>query len=464
MWKPLNDKETICAVSSPSGVGGLSVIRISGSKSLNYLRELSFLFPEKPESHKAYLTRLKYLDKKDVIDEVLAIYFAKGRSYTGEETIEISCHGNPFICSEIIRVFLSLGCRIAEPGEFTYRAFINAKIDLVQAESVLSLINSQSKNAAKSSLKQLKGELSERLYEIENILTHVLAHIEAGIDFTHEDIEIDEEKKLIKEIEAASKKIQTLVETYKQGRVIQEGLSVALLGEPNVGKSSLLNSLLGAERAIVTDTAGTTRDTIEGSIIVDNQLINFIDSAGVRESKNKVEKLGVQRALEAARASDRVLFIIDMTLESTDFRILNEIEKEKVIIVLNKQDMDKNNIKYKRWRKIILEKGFSDDDHCKTDTLSQRGTEPLLRLLKEKKINQQDLDNSIVITQARHFDLLTKALDSSKRALAGVKENIGLEFIALDLYESLNFVKEVLGKKFDDDVMDRVFKEFCIGK
>ena len=464
IWKPLTREDTICAVSTPPGVGGISVVRVNGPATLLYLEKTFTPYPSELKSHSCYFGNIVDPASGDNIDEVVVTYFSKGKSYSGDETVEISCHGNPLICSEIINLFVSFGCRVADRGEFTYRAFMNGKIDLVQAESVLSLIHSQSKKASRSSIRQLKGDLSKKVQEIEDLLTYVLAHIEAGIDFTHEDIDINSESLLSEKIDLACKGLKNLVQSYKSGRVIQEGLWVSLLGEPNVGKSSLLNTFLGEEKAIVTEIAGTTRDTLEGTTFIKGYRVNFTDSAGIRSSEDKVEKIGIERALSSAQKSDVVFFVIDISSQFIDFSILDDLDKDKIVFVLNKSDLDKDGSLVELFKKSIIDKGFAKNPIYSVNSLSRQGLAALLGFFEERLSSYQVFEDSVTITQSRHFELLSKALASAEKSLQGLSEGVDLEFLALDLYEALISIKEVLGKKFDDDVMDRVFKDFCIGK
>lgn len=500
-WKPSNDQDTICAISTPPGVGGISVIRLDGPNAFTVVKKISFKLnnkiglpetevpgtgllgtglPEKPESHRAYFTRLKSVLDDKILDEVIVTYFAFGKSYTGNTCVEISCHGNPLVCAEIIKNLIHLGCRMAERGEFTYRAFMNNKIDLLQAESVLSLIHSQSKKSLEISLRQLKGELSQAISKIEEGLTLVLAHIEAGIDFSEEDIKVNDENMLKEKMKNTHQIIKEMLANYKKGRIIKEGLLVTFLGEPNVGKSSLLNAMLGESRAIVTDIAGTTRDTIEGQIQLKGQLINLIDSAGIYDSSDEIEKEGIQRSLISAQKSDVVFFVIDVLAEKTDFSILNKVfdfypskdcspkddppKDKKILFVLNKIDQDINGEKTKKWQKILKKEGYEDHPSCHVHSLTKKGSLPLVKFLEENFSNYLTVESSSVINQSRHFELLTKADLACERVLEQLQDDYELELIALDIYEALVNVKEILGKKFDDEVMDRVFSDFCIGK
>ncbi len=303
MYRGDRDQDTICAVSTPHGVGGISVIRVSGLDTLSIVAKICPFLPEHPESHRVYFGVLRNSQNAagsasaDEIDEVLVTYFKKGKSFTGEEVIEISCHGSPVICQSILHELVLLGARPADRGEFTFRAFMNGKLDLVQAESVLSLIESQSQQAARLALRQLKGSVSKKLEDIENDMTWVLALAEAGIDFSTEGIQLVENSVVLERLDKIEKSLEELVGTFKVGRVLKDGFRIVLTGLPNVGKSSLLNLFLEDERAIVTDIPGTTRDVIHGDTSFKGVKFTFLDTAGLRESvSDLVEKIGIQKA------------------------------------------------------------------------------------------------------------------------------------------------------------------------
>ena len=302
-------EDTICAISTSRGVGGLSVIRVSGPQSKAIVSKLCSFLPSSCESHKIYYGFIKGLDKKEM-DEVLVSYFAKGRSFTGEETIEISSHGGNFISQSIIVELQKAGSRIAERGEFTYRSFMNGRIDLPQAEAVLTIIESESHASSQLALKQLKGHLSEIFKSMEERLISFLAHLEADIDFASEDIEYHSGRSLLPEALKLQSELKEILSTYKKGRQIKEGVYIAIIGEPNVGKSSLFNSILGEDRAIVSSQEGTTRDYVEANLIIDGISYYFRDTAGLRDTKDEIEKLGMERSLRSARESDLIFFHI----------------------------------------------------------------------------------------------------------------------------------------------------------
>lgn len=476
MFRGDRDQDTICAVSTPHGVGGISVIRVSGPRTLSSVSKICTFLPEHPESHKVYFGNLTSLQNNTEIDEVLATYFKHGRSFTGEEVIEISCHGSPVICQTILNELISLGVRPADRGEFTYRAFMNGKLDLVQAESVLSLIESQSQQAMKLALRQLKGSLSHKLEDIENDMTWILAHAEAGIDFSTEDIKVVDNSKVIEKLQKVEGILEELVGTFKTGRLLKDGFRVVLTGLPNVGKSSLLNMFLEDDRAIVTDIPGTTRDVIHGDTSYKGVKFTFVDTAGLRDSvSDLVEKIGVERSREAQGDSDVVFFVFDIEkgLSPEEITILDGLDPQKTYILANKIDRlsglpDKKKVEEalknsKFFQKIGDLGSFFTRRVFFVSALDKTMRSGVLEELVKEFADLQK-ENTVLISNSRHMENLSRALDNVKRSQMVVKANLGDEFLALELKESLIAVQETLGKRFDDQIMDRVFKEFCIGK
>ncbi len=468
------DKDTICAIATPHGVGGISVIRISGPNSLSIVRKVCSFVPEFPESHKVFFGVLK--NEIDAIDEVLVTYFQNGKSFTGEEVIEISCHGSPIICQTILNALIQLGCRMADRGEFTYRAFMNGRMDLIQAESVLSLIESQSKQAAKLALRQLKGDLSKRLESIEDKMTWILAHAEASIDFSTEGIDVVDYSEVQDKLVWLEGELTQLVSTFKVGRLLKDGFKVVLTGLPNVGKSSLLNLFLEDERAIVTDIAGTTRDIVTGDTSFKGIKFTFVDTAGLRDhTTDLVERIGIQKSYEAQNDSDAVFFVFDSEqgLSKDEITVLDSLDPERTFILGNKVDKtDYAKVNEGLVTQLSQSKFFSmiadPSDFIKkrvffVSALDKRIRESVLAVLMDQVADLQ-VENSVLISNTRHYENLNRALVNTQRSQGVVAQNLGPEFLALELKESLIAIHETLGKRFDDQIMDRVFKEFCIGK
>lgn len=463
------DEDTICAVATPPGKGGISVIRVSGRKAYPSVRELCSFLPQDPESHKVHYGLLKSLNSE--IDEVLVTYFRAGRSFTGEETVEISTHGSPTITAMVLSELNNLGVRMAEPGEFTYRAFMSGRIDLVQAEGVLSVIESQSPRANRLALKQLQGHQSNTLKVIEDELTWVLAHCEANIDFAAEDIEMATTGQLSNKLLSSQKSIQDMISGYKLGKGIQDGLFISLLGYPNVGKSSLLNRFVGYDRAIVTEVPGTTRDVVEESTWFQGFKLVFSDTAGVREATDQVEKLGIQRSLDMVEQADKVLLVLDASEEfhiDPTLRSLPEL-KDKIVVLFNKSDQSIHSEKSRN--KVIKElitlfndPLIKDIPSFEVSAKNESGLDGVLNYLVKEYQDFSESQESAIITNARHKELLGKAAGYLEKAFDLIMENQSPEFVAFELQSGLIAIQEILGKRFDDEVMDRVFKEFCLGK
>lgn len=466
------DNDTICAVATPFGRGGISVIRVSGARALAATKALCTFMPENPESHRVYYGLLK--DHGVEVDEVMATYFQKGRSFTGEDSVEISCHGNPIICERILQLLVSQGARLADRGEFTYRAFINGRIDLVQAESVLSLIESQTKESSRVALQQLKGELSKNLEVLESELTWSLAHIEAGIDFSTEGLDVVEHEKLIEKLEMVATSLKSLVQSYQYGRLLKDGIHVALVGKPNVGKSSLLNLLVEEERAIVTNIPGTTRDVVTADTLYKRYKFSLMDTAGLRdETSDVVEKIGIQKTHEALQTTDFILFVIEANraLDKEEVEIFERLDLSRVLIVINKSDLAPEASKEairplmvcKNFKTLSDPATFLRDKVLLVSALDKNARNQMFDAVLGQ-IKTQESDKPVLLIQARHYECLSRAQGLIDTSLKNLRTGVGEEFLALDLKQALIFLQEVLGKRFDDQIMDRVFKEFCIGK
>ncbi|MBX2988117.1 MAG: tRNA uridine-5-carboxymethylaminomethyl(34) synthesis GTPase MnmE [Bdellovibrionaceae bacterium] len=465
------DRDTICAVSTPPGVGGISVIRLSGPKALSLIRQAAPFLPSHLESHRVYYGIFQQPRTQKSIDEVLVTWFERGRSFTGEETAEISCHGNPLICRDILETLVELGARPADRGEFTYRAFMNQRIDLVQAESVLALIESRSSAASRLALRQLQGELSRRLSEIESDITWALAHIEASIDFSTEGLEVVETQVLDARLEKVETSLQSLVASFQRGRVMKDGLRIALSGRPNVGKSSLLNNFLEEDRAIVTEIAGTTRDVVEGETEIDGIRLVFLDTAGLRDADDRVERLGIEKSRKAQAEADLVFFVFDATegWQAADEALASELDPKRTVLLANKSDLLSAETKRRLEERLASSVFFTSipgkaiEKVFFVSALDKTTRYQVLHDLAGR-FQAEQAETSATLSSARHYERLLKALGNVRLSREQVKAGLGSEFIAVDLKESLLAVQETLGKRFDDQIMDRVFQEFCIGK
>lgn len=476
MYRGDRNQDTICAVSTPHGVGGISVIRVSGNKTLFIVSKICSFIPKDPQTHKVYFGYIKDCNSGEQIDEVLVTFFKDGKSFTGEEVIEISCHGSPVICQGILQQLILLGARPADRGEFTFRAFMNGKLDLVQAESVLALIESQSQQAARLALRQLKGSVSYKLEEIEDDMTWILAHAEAGIDFSTEDIKVVDNSAVLIKLARIESGLLELVSTFKVGRLLKDGFRVVLTGVPNVGKSSLLNLFLEDERAIVTDIPGTTRDVIHGDTSYKGVKFTFLDTAGLRESvSDLVEKIGIQKSREAAEESDVVFFVYDVQagISSDELIILDRLDPKRTYILGNKVDCidripDNSELQILLNNSKFFQKIADLDSYFKRRVFFVSSLDKMARtrVLEDlvKEFADLQTENTVLISNSRHLENLLRALENTRRSRNLVEQGLGDEFLALELKEALIAIHETLGKRFDDQIMDRVFKEFCIGK
>lgn len=511
MFNKVGDDDTICALSTPPGAGGIAVVRVSGPRALQIGRKLCPFLPEQPESHKIYYGFCRAVSenkhdlhqqqlmfekqsmftkqdsvtnpdsdyKQDLVvppargssvpsgdqqlDEVLVSYFKVGRSFTGEETLEISCHGGPIIVSNILKELVAAGCRTAKRGEFTYRAFMNGRLDLIQAESVLGLIESQSKQASRVALRQLQGQLSAEFSRVEDDLLWILANLEASIDFSSEGIEVISAEALESRAGALLQFIDKLLKSYGQGRILREGLQVAIVGRPNAGKSSLMNALLREDRSIVTAHAGTTRDLVEGRLFINGVPVTFVDTAGIRDTENEIEKIGIQRSQGAIEKSDLVFFVMDLaSLWCEDLEFFAKNRPFQAYFIFNKLDLDPSGAARQASEEALEAMGLSQFGLW-ISAQSREGIDSIEEMMG-RLVQQADSDSSNIITQARHFELLQKIQSCLLSAISLIKSDSSPEFIAFELQESIRAIHELLGKEFDEQVIDRIFKEFCLGK
>jgi tRNA modification GTPase len=456
----LGDEDTIAAISTAKGVGALSIVRISGPHTRPILNKC-FKKIENFESHKVY-HGLWVDNRTDTpIDEVLLLYFSPGRGFTGEEAAEIICHGGLQVTDLVLQGALHAGARLARPGEFTYRAVMNEKIDLTQAEAILEMINARTPLAAAQALRNLRGALSEKLEFCESELVFLLANLEASIDFTTEDIQPVKYNEMKDRLDKIIALTESLIGTFIPAKVVSQGLRIVLAGRPNAGKSSLLNALLGMNRSIVHHEPGTTRDTVEADVIVGGCLLRIVDTAGLRESAETVEALGVDRSRSEVQTADMVVFVVDSSLGMTneDSDEIKKVPRDRIIINFNKSDLRKISAKEE------LERfGFVDYDFVKTDSLSTEGSSSLRERLERAGASRSMSSEMTKISTVRQLESLEKSLISSKEAAQLLEANDSPDLISFSLREALTQFQELLGKTYEDDIMHRVFSEFCLGK
>ncbi len=454
---------TIASISTAPGIGGIGIIRMSGEKSFEVLDKI-FIAKNKQNIDEIKGYTIKYgniVEDGNVIDEVLVSYFKAPRSYTTENMCEINSHGGTVIVRKILELCLKNGAELAEPGEFTKRAFLNGRIDLAQAESVIDVINAKSDKEAKSGIKQLEGFLSKEIKEIKQEIMDVLVNIEVTIDYPEYDTPEVQQEELSKMLQSVGQRLIKLEKSFDNGKIIKEGIKTAIIGKPNAGKSSLLNAILKEDRAIVTDIAGTTRDTIEEFVTINGIPLKLIDTAGIREASDKVEKIGVEKSIKLAEEADLVIAIFDSSKELTeeDIEILKLIENKKSIILLNKNDLNsvisENDEKLKKASKNIL----------KISALNKTGIDELYEKISELfNLNEINLDNDILITNVRHKNIISKSLENVKKANEALNMNMPIDIITIYIKEILEDLGEITGEVVTEDIINEIFSKFCLGK
>jgi tRNA modification GTPase len=452
--------DTIVALATPPGVGAIGVIRLSGKKAISITNEL---FPsknlEEQSSHTLHVGFLKNTDT--IIDEVVISVFKGPTSYTGEDVIEISSHGSPYVQQQVIAACISKGARLAKPGEFTQRAFLNGKLDLAQAEAVADLIASNTAASQKAALHTIRGGFSENLKELRDRLITFSALIELELDFSQEDVEFADRKKFYELIEELNQSTNQLINSFSLGNVIKNGVSVAIIGKPNAGKSTLLNSLLNENRAIVSEIPGTTRDTIEEIINIDGILFRLIDTAGIREhTADVIESAGIERSLEKMESADLVLYLFDVAdMDISDLRLrISDFQKREsgYLLVANKidevgEDAAKN--KFGMEHNIVF---ISAKKHLNTETLKERMVDAVL---------QGDIQTeNTIITNARHYHALKEVAKSLDDIKAGLDNKLPGDLLSLDIRRCLHYLGEITGEITNEDQLDYIFSKFCIGK
>ncbi len=456
--------DTITAIATPVGEGGLSVIRLSGPQSLAIA---SILFrPSSSANLKEFIPQRVYFGEilepksQTIVDEVLLTYFKAPKSFTAEDVIEISAHGGLFVTSKILQLLKDQGARLAEPGEFTRRAFLNGRIDLSQAEAVTDVIHAASDRALRSAVAQLKGSLSTQLNEWYERLLAVLAQLEASIDFSEEGLEFQKRETTLAEIQAIRKDLQALIQTFRQGKILREGAHVALLGKPNVGKSSLLNALLKEDRAIVTPLPGTTRDTLEERLRINDIHINIVDAAGLRENPEIIEQEGIHRTKTALARADLALVIFDASepLDANDDLLIREVLEKPHKVLLNKCDLPE------RLDIATLKAKFPQAEFIRISAKNETGLSELCESVYQFVIGDASLNETLVITRERHRQALVAADDALLKSCASLEHNLSEEFVAVDVTMAMDRLAVILGKTFEDDLLDQIFGEFCIGK
>ena len=456
---------TIAAISTATGSGGIGIIRLSGEKSIEIIKKIFKPIDKKInlDEVKGYTIKYGFIvdSNNEKIDEVLVSFFRAPKSYTTEDMCEINSHGGTVIERKILEQCLLNGAELAEPGEFTKRAFLNGRIDLSQAESVIDIINAKTDKEAKESFKQLQGNLSIELNNIKDNLLDIMSDIEASIDYPEYDIEETTNSKALKVLEEIRNKLVNLENSFENGKILKEGVKTVIVGKPNAGKSSLLNTLLKEDRAIVSDYAGTTRDTIEEFINVDGIPLKIIDTAGIRETNDFVEKIGVEKAIGLIKDADLVIALFDSSkeLEEEDYKILELIKNKKSIVLLNKSDLSDLNIK------TINYISNTNKKVIKASMKTKNGIAELYKTISELfNNNELNSDNGIVITNIRHKNLIHNAINNLDEAENSIKNDMPIDVVAICIKEVLESIGSLTGDNISEDIINKIYSKFCLGK
>jgi len=470
----MDNDSTICAIATPPGSGPISVIRVSGKEAFDICSRIIRFHDTKKKIKELPANTIHYasvIDDDELVDEVLVSLFRKPRSYTGEDVIEISCHGAYYIQQQILQLLINQGARLARPGEFTLRAYLNGKMDLSQAEAVADLIASTTAASHRVALNQMKGGFSNEISKLREQLLNFISLIELELDFSEEDVEFADRKELMELVKKIIKLINSLIESFKLGNVIKHGVPVAITGKPNVGKSTLLNALLHEERAIVSEIAGTTRDVIEDVITIEGFSFRFIDTAGLRKVTDTIETIGIEKTFQKIDQAYIVLYVIDATENTQEIdRLAGKIKKrlegkdKKLIIILNKVDM-LNERKLSELKDLRNFSNFDSDDRILyisafyNENIDQLAS-LLLSIVKQRDTGEHD----VIVTNTRHFEALTKAREALDRVAEGLKTGITGDFLAMDIREALHYLGEITGEVTTDEILGNIFSKFCIGK
>ena len=454
--------DTIAAISTAMTNSGIGIVRISGDEAFEIIDKIYKGKKEKILSkQKSHTIHYGYIvDGEEIIDEVLVLLMKGPHSYTGEDTVEIDCHGGVFVTKKILETVLKYGARPAEPGEYTKRAFLNGRMDLSQAEAVIDVINSKNEYALKSSVNQLKGSVHKKIDEIRSEILHHTAFIETALDDPeHYDVDGDGEE-LEKVVDKLLKKVQRLIDTADDGRIMKEGIQTVIVGKPNAGKSSLLNALIGEDRAIVTDIAGTTRDVLEENIQLQGISLNIMDTAGIRDTKDIVEKIGVDKAKSYAEEADLIIYVVDASvpLDDSDFEIINMIKNKKAVVLLNKTDL--STVINKKELKVWINKPTIE-----ISAKHQTGIHELEDTLKEMFYHGEiSFNDEVYITNARHKAALIDAYASLKKVKESIENQMPEDFFTIDLMDAYESLGSITGETIGEDLVNEIFSKFCMGK
>ena len=445
--------ETISAISTPYGIGGIAIVRVSGDEAIAIVERITCPLQNVP----GYTVRHAYLHRgKETLDEVLVTVFRAPHSFTGEDVVEIACHGSLYIQQTVLQWLIEEGARLAHPGEFTQRAFLNAKMDLTQAEAVADLIAAQTQAEKDLALKQLRGGVSSELANLRERLLHITSLIELELDFAdHEELEFADRSELKALATEIQSKLKALITSFRTGNAIKNGITVAIAGPTNAGKSTLLNALLGEERAIVSNIHGTTRDTIEDTLVIDGVLFRFIDTAGIRETADQIEALGIERSRKAIKKAQIVILVQDLSSheEPVSWDFVKQNPDTKIIHVWNKTDLVQPSLPNPKQENLL--------HVCLS---AKNGEVDQLKQLLLQAAQEFTQHNGTIISNTRHYEALIRSLDAIERVQQGLENNISGEFLSMDLQDCLNALGEITGQITSQEVLNNIFAKFCIGK
>ena len=448
-------EETICAISTSMGIGAISIVRVTGSNTIDIVDSIFDHDLKNASSHTIHYGHIKY--NEEIIDEVLVMLMRGPKTYTTEDTIEINCHGGVNTTKKIMEVLLANGCRLAEPGEFTKRAYLNGRINLLEAESVNDLIIAKTDAARTLAINNVDGKLTKQISNLREKIAKILANIEVNIDYPEYTDELEVTKDLMHSyLDEINKELIKLVNGSKNGRIIKNGVNVAIIGKPNVGKSSILNSLLDEEKAIVTNIPGTTRDIVEGSITLNGVAINFIDTAGIRKTEDIVEKIGVDKSKKTAENADIILFVLNNNeaISEEEKVMLEKYNNDKLIVFVNKMDLES---------KLIIPENIKDIVYG--NTIDINGLDKLKERIAEK-LNLSNIVNKDMsyLCNLREIDLVNKAYESLKNAQSNLDAGFSVDMIEIDLKSAWDYLGEIMGDSYEGELVDKIFSNFCLGK
>ena len=448
--------DTICAISTSMGIGAISIVRVTGSEAIDIVSRIFSVDLHSKKSHTIYYGHIK--NNGETIDEVLVTLMKGPKTYTKEDIVEINCHGGINSTKKVLEVLLANGCRMAEPGEFTKRAYLNGRINLLEAESVNDLIVAKTDAARVLAINNVDGILTKKIRLIRDKLAKILANIEVNIDYPEYTDELEVTNNLMKEyLEDISIELEELVKGAKNGRIIKDGINVAIIGKPNVGKSSILNTLLDEEKAIVTNIPGTTRDIVEGSITLEGVQVNFIDTAGIRDTNDIVEKIGVDKSKRTADTSDLLVLVLSNNeeLSAEEKELIEKYKSDKLIILINKTDLNQKLNLPEEYKEYIIH----------GNTVSLNGLDELKKIIVKKFMLDTIVNKDMsYLSNIRQIDLVNKANEAIISANKSAKNNLPVDMIEIDLKKAWEYLGEIVGDSYQDELVDNIFKNFCLGK